>query len=254
MSENNDTPVDPWAPPNRDGVELSKPATPATPAAPATPDTPAAPATSAAPGAPAAPAAPATPATPAPGISGPPSVHEQLTMASGVEIPPPPVAPGGTYGYPAAPTPPAQPGSPTGYGYPPAPPAATFPGGYGTTSGYPAYGAQPGWGPAPSNGQGTAAMVLGIIAVAGFCLYGLGVVLGVLALIFGILGLKKANRGEATNRGMAIAGIVLGSIGALISAAFVALVVVAAVTSYSDADTGWGENVEETSMVLEVQR
>ncbi|MER7520200.1 DUF4190 domain-containing protein [Streptomyces sp. NPDC126499] len=180
MSENSDQPVDPWAPPNQDGVELSKGATGGT-----------------APGTPGAPASP---------------VHDQPTMASGVELPPPPVAPGGGFGQPTPPVQPVAPqptmGAGTSYGYPPAP---AYPG-YGT-----GYG-QPGWQQSPSNGMGTAAMVLGIIAVAGFCFYGLGAILGILALIFGVIGLKKANRGEATNRGMAIAGIVLGAIGTLVGA------------------------------------
>jgi hypothetical protein len=73
--------------------------------------------------------------------------------------------------------------------------------------------------------MGTTAMVLGIIAVAGFCMYGLGVILGILALIFGIIGLKKVGRGEATNRGMALAGVVLGAIGTLVSAVFLGFII-----------------------------
>ncbi|GAA2817550.1 DUF4190 domain-containing protein [Streptomyces showdoensis] len=167
MSENSEQPVDPWAPPNQDGVELSKPATP--------------------------------------------PVHDQNTVISmpGAETaPPPPVAPGGAYGYPTG-------GAPS-YGYPPASPYPAY--------GQPGYG-QPGWQQAPSNGMGTTSMVLGIIAVAGFCMYGLGIVLGVLALVFGIIGLKKVNRGEATNRGMAIAGVVLGAIGTLVSAVFLGFII-----------------------------
>ncbi|MFB7591524.1 DUF4190 domain-containing protein [Streptomyces sp. NPDC056169] len=217
MSDNRDQPqggydpADPWAPPNRDGVELSKP----------------------------------TPATP--------PVHDQLTVTSmpaatgpGGEVPPPPVAPGGPaatpgYGYPAA-TPPAG-----AYGYPP---AASTPPGAPTASGYayPSYGAgygaqPPGWQQPPSNGMGTTAMVLGIVAVAGFCLYGLGVILGILALIFGIIGMKKAGRGEATNRGMALAGVILGSIGIVVSAVFLGFMIWAIAqdsTSYEDGGDPYG--------------
>ncbi|MFI9211877.1 MULTISPECIES: DUF4190 domain-containing protein [unclassified Streptomyces] len=193
MSDNRDQPqggydpADPWAPPNRDGVELSKP----------------------------------TPATP--------PVHDQQTVTSmpaASDVPPPPVAPGGPaatpgYGYPAA-TPPAG-----AYGYPAAtPPAATPP----TASGYayPSYGAgygqPPGW-QQPSNGMGIASMVLGIVAVVGFCLYGLNIILGILALIFGIIGLKKAGRGEATNRGMALAGVILGAVGIVVGAVILGLII-----------------------------
>ncbi|MFH8716645.1 DUF4190 domain-containing protein [Streptomyces zaomyceticus] len=217
MSDNRDQsrdgydPTDPWAPPNRDGVELSKPVTPS-----------------------------------------PSPVHDQQTVTSvplaepGGAVPPPPVAPGGpaatpgAYGYPAAATPsPAA----SGYGYP----------------GYPSYGGgytgQPGYTQSPSNGMGTTSMVLGIIAVAGFCLYGLGVVLGVLALIFGIIGLKKAGRGEATNRGMAIAGIVLGAIGTLVSAVFLGFVIWAiSQDSSSFDDSGYDEDPFASSLVVESGR
>ena len=66
--------------------------------------------------------------------------------------------------------------------------------------------------PAPQNGFGTAAMVLGIAALAlMFCTWGVaGIVLGVLALIFGLLGKGRVARGEANNRGQALAGIIMG--------------------------------------------
>ncbi|WP_328942293.1 DUF4190 domain-containing protein [Streptomyces sp. NBC_00250] len=225
MSDNQDQsrggydPTDPWAPPNRDGVELSKPVTPS-----------------------------------------PSPVHDQQTVTSVPlaspgpgEVPPPPVAPGGpaatpgAYGYPAANT-------SGGYGYPTAPtPAAS---GYGY-SGYPAaggYGGQPGWQQSPSNGMGTAAMVLGIISVAGFCLWGLGTILGILALIFGIIGLKKAGRGEATNRGMAVAGIVLGAIGLLISAVFLGFLIWAATQGSSTSGDPDYEDPFASSLVVDGSR
>ena len=74
-------------------------------------------------------------------------------------------------------------------GYPAAPP------GYGY--GYPPAQAQ-------TNGLAIAAMVCGIIS-----LIFLWIILGPLAIIFGGVGLARANRG-APHRGMAIAGIVLG--------------------------------------------
>ncbi|MFB6836055.1 DUF4190 domain-containing protein [Streptomyces sp. NPDC056361] len=231
MSDNRDQPqggydpADPWAPPNRDGVELSKSPTP----------------------------------TPTP-----PPVHDQMTVTSmpaatgpGGDVPPPPVAPGGpaatpdAYGYP-----PATPGA---YGYPAAPapqpvaPTAPAVSGYG----YPGYGSgygQQGWQQSPSNGMGTTAMVLGIIAVAGFCMYGLGMILGILALIFGVIGLKKVNRGEATNRGMAIAGIVLGSIGTVVSAVFLGFIIWAIAQDSSSYDDSGTDDPFSSSLVLEIER
>ncbi|MFE5939259.1 DUF4190 domain-containing protein [Streptomyces sp. NPDC056470] len=214
MSDNSDQPrggydpTDPWAPPNRDGVELSKAA------------------------------------TPEPMPRDRPPVHDQPTMTampSAGDVPPPPVAPGGpatgSYGYPTPP--PVTAPAPSGYGYP------GYPGYPGGAVGY----GQPGWQQTPSNGMGIAAMVLGIIAVAGFCMYGLGVILGILALVFGIIGRKKVQRGEANNGGMATAGIVLGSIGILVSAVFLAFVIWAIVESENSDSSS--DDPFATSLVVE---
>lgn len=64
--------------------------------------------------------------------------------------------------------------------------------------------------PTPSNGLGTTALVCGIVGAALCWVPVLGFILGVLATTFGAIGLVKANKGEATNKGMAIAGLVLG--------------------------------------------
>ncbi|GGT49997.1 DUF4190 domain-containing protein [Streptomyces purpureus] len=218
MSDQSDRP-DPWAPPEgrtpQDKVELSKPA---------------------------------------PGAAGgptPPPVHDQPTMtgmpgAGGFgppdlgAVPPPPTAPGG----------PATPPPAGGYGYPTAPTASGY--GHPGYPGYAGYG-QPGWpGAAPANGMGITAMVLGICATVGFCAYGLGIILGILALIFGIIGRKRAQRGEATNSGMAVAGIVLGSIGMVVSAAFLAFIIWAIVQS-EKADDGDYDSYS-TSLVVQSAR
>ncbi|MFF5565017.1 DUF4190 domain-containing protein [Streptomyces sp. NPDC012623] len=179
-----------------------------------------------------------------------PSVHDQPTVigmpgpvpgpgadagpgSASASVPPPPPAPGtpaggapGAYGYPGVPPQQSAPGFQQ-----PASPYAAFPGagaGYGyppgAVPGYPGYG-RGGWQQAPANGMGIAALVLGIISVVGFCFWGLSVVLGVLALIFGIIGRRRAGRGEADNGGMALAGIILGAVGAVIGAAALALII-----------------------------
>lgn len=67
------------------------------------------------------------------------------------------------------------------------------------------------------NGLGIAALVLGLLAVVlSWTILG-ALVLGVLALIFGFLGRARVKRGEATNGGMSVAGIVLGIIGLLLA-------------------------------------
>ena len=89
--------------------------------------------------------------------------------------------------------------------YPP-PPGGGYPGGYPPPPPAPYSGFTP---PpvGPKNGLGIAALVVAIIAL--FSVVG-GIVLGVVAIILGVLGLQRARRGEATNGGIAIAGIVLG--------------------------------------------
>ncbi|MFE4174678.1 DUF4352 domain-containing protein [Streptomyces sp. NPDC056909] len=66
---------------------------------------------------------------------------------------------------------------------------------------------------AARNGLGIASLVLGIIgAVAGVIpfLFWLAGVLGLIGLILGLAGRGRARRGEATNRGVATSGVVLG--------------------------------------------
>ncbi|MEV5078595.1 DUF4190 domain-containing protein [Streptomyces sp. NPDC056159] len=150
----------------------------------------------------------------------PPSVHDQATMASMPAAGFPPPAFGAPTADSAVPPPPV---APTGPGIPTGP----VPGGYG----YPGYpGAGQGW-PGmpmpPDNGMGTAAMVLGILSCSMFCFYGIfGVVLGVLAVIFGVKGRRKADRGEASNRGQAQAGLITGIIGIVLGLVVIALLIV----------------------------
>ena len=109
---------------------------------------------------------------------------------------------------------PTQPGQPPGQ-YPAQPPGQ-----------YPAqppgqYPAQPpGQYPAARrrNGMGTAALVLGVVALVLVLLLlfsPIGAFLGLLAVLFGILGIIRANRGEADNRSQAVAGLVTGAIALL---------------------------------------
>ena len=73
--------------------------------------------------------------------------------------------------------------------------------------------------PAPRNGLGTTALVLGILGALFSFIPFIGVVawpLVVLGLIFGILGFFRARAGKASNGGVAIAGSVLSLIGLII--------------------------------------
>ncbi|MFD7661637.1 DUF4190 domain-containing protein [Streptomyces sp. NPDC059788] len=73
---------------------------------------------------------------------------------------------------------------------------------------------------AARNGLGVAALVLGIIgALSGLIplFFWLAGILGLLALVFGLVGRGRAKRGQATNKGMATAGAVFGAIALILS-------------------------------------
>ncbi|MFJ9545384.1 DUF4190 domain-containing protein [Streptomyces erythrochromogenes] len=187
MNDSSPEPRDPWAPPERPPVDLGK----------------------------------AQGDRGAPGVSGPPSVHDQPTLAGMPGEQPAPAAPGPAVQGPHA-TPPPAAGPPSAvYGYPAAQPGYGYPGdagypgypGYPAQQGYPFPGAYQPYGRPPSNGFGITALVLGILAVVGCITSFIAVGLGIGAVVFGALGKGRANRGEADNGGMALAGIILGAIG-----------------------------------------
>ncbi|MFB8103857.1 MULTISPECIES: DUF4190 domain-containing protein [Streptomyces] len=63
------------------------------------------------------------------------------------------------------------------------------------------------------NGFAVTALVLGLLACLFFWTVVGGLLLGLLALVFGILGALRARRGQAPRKGMAITGAVLGALG-----------------------------------------
>ncbi|MER6344250.1 DUF4190 domain-containing protein [Streptomyces sp. NPDC001532] len=225
--------ADPWAPPAAGGpgatlaggppsvhdqqtiTSLPADGHPARWAAPTAPPSPGAPpshstpypppATRTNPFAPPGAAAPADPFAP-PGPAA--QANPFAPPAQDASVPPPPIAPGGpgqvAYGYPG------------GYGYPPA---------HGPAA--PGYYGWPGMPPVEANGMGTAGLVLGILAAIVFCLWPLAIVLGVLGVIFGAIGRGKAGRGEATNPGQALAGIICGAAGIVLGVTMGVLVFVA---------------------------
>lgn len=81
----------------------------------------------------------------------------------------------------------------------------------------------------PRNGLGVAALVLGIVGLL-FAFtpitFWLGAILGILGLVFGIVGMGRASKGEATNKGVAIAGLILGAIAIVVSIVWLIVVVV----------------------------
>lgn len=146
-----------------------------------------------------APAQPWTgPSAPVPPPAPVPAANPFAPPAGGAPVPPPPIGPEGP--------------GPAAYGYPGG-------GGYGAAPA-PAYSGWAGTAPMPNNGLGVTGLVLGIISAAVFCLWPVAILLGVLAVIFGGIGRGKALRGEATNGGQALAGIICGSVGIALGIAF----------------------------------
>ncbi|PVZ12965.1 DUF4190 domain-containing protein [Actinomycetospora cinnamomea] len=100
--------------------------------------------------------------------------------------------------------------------------------GYGQQPyGDPGYGGSgpnpPGWGqpatPArPRNGMGTAALIFGILALLTcWWLPIVGGILGIVAIVLGVIGRGRAKRMEATNQGMATTGLVLGILSLIVN-------------------------------------
>jgi hypothetical protein len=71
-----------------------------------------------------------------------------------------------------------------------------------------------------NNNLGLIALIVGIVSIVPLaCCSVLGIIAGAAAAVLGWLGMQKANQGLATNRGQALAGLILGAIGFLISVA-----------------------------------
>jgi hypothetical protein len=130
-----------------------------------------------------------------------------------------------------------QPGQPGAWGQPGPPPEQWGPpgqpGAWGQPGPPPEQWGQPGQ-PSPgrpggSNGVAIGALVCGLLAIPlAFILF--GGLLGLVAVVLGIIGLRKARDLAGTGRGMAIAGIVTGALGML----FAVLVLVGFVALFSD--------------------
>ncbi|MGP3981193.1 DUF4190 domain-containing protein [Streptomyces sp. KR80] len=161
----------------------------------------------------------------APRAAGPPPATAMPAPPSGTgAVPPPPIAPTG----PGQPGPYGSPygGSPygtAGYG-------GAQPGGYPGYQGHPGSGYGQGWQAmpmGPSNGLGVAALVLGIIGTVLFFANVFAVILGILAIIFGAVGRAKAAKGEATNGGQALAGLILGVVAIVAAIGFLVAIIAA---------------------------
>ena len=127
--------------------------------------------------------------------------------------------------------------------YPPQPdPPGQYPQGQYPPGGYQAA-------PRRRNGMGTAALVLGVLALVLVLLLifsPLGAFLGLLAVIFGIVGIVRANRREADNRGQAVTGLVTGGLALLLGIWFTISVGVWFSTNVNDFNR-FGQCIEDAT-------
>ena len=73
-----------------------------------------------------------------------------------------------------------------------------------------------------TNGIAVAALVCGILSVILFFTIVFPFILGVLAIVFGLVGMSKASQG-APNKGLAVAGLITGILGIVFAILFIAL-------------------------------
>ncbi|HTR50766.1 MAG TPA: hypothetical protein VMJ10_08680 [Kofleriaceae bacterium] len=101
--------------------------------------------------------------------------------------------------------------------------------------------------PPQGNGMAVAAMVLGILAIVLCWIPFLNWGLALLAIIFGALGIGAANK-RGSGKGMAIAGLVCGAIGALLGVMFWLLVVAAVRTVGHQIEKGSKKAIAEITV------
>ena len=92
----------------------------------------------------------------------------------------------------------------------------------------PGYGAPTPWGPpVRSDALAIASLVCGIISIPLVIACVLGLVGGVLGLVFGFIARSRIRRshGALTGAGMALAGIICGAVGVALSVAYAAFIV-----------------------------
>jgi hypothetical protein len=121
---------------------------------------------------------------------------------------------------------------------PETPPAVAPPpyGAYSPYGGYPGsypppppmpYAGYPAPPTGPRNGLGVAALVLAIVGLVLCWTVAGGIILGLCAVIIGFVARGRVTHGEATNGGVAIAGIVLGILAIIVSLVFIPIYIAA---------------------------
>ncbi|WP_432510178.1 DUF4190 domain-containing protein [Kineococcus sp. SYSU DK001] len=74
------------------------------------------------------------------------------------------------------------------------------------------------YGPAPKNGLGVAALVLGIFGLLLSWIF-IGVPLAIAGLVMGVVARRRVTRGQATNRGVALAAVIVSAVALVVGVA-----------------------------------
>lgn len=83
---------------------------------------------------------------------------------------------------------------------------------------YPPYPAPPGYGPAPrqNNTLGILALIFGAVSLLTFCCGLLGIGFGAIAVVLGVIGVRRATGGGPA-RGLSLAGLICGVVGLMVA-------------------------------------
>ncbi|WP_432544495.1 DUF4190 domain-containing protein [Kineococcus sp. SYSU DK002] len=112
--------------------------------------------------------------------------------------------------------------------------------------------------PAPKNGAAIAGLVLGVVALLlCFTLLAapLSLLLAIVGLVLSIVGFRRVGRGRATNKGVAVTGLVINALTILISAVISALVIAGLVVALNNGGSeAWDCFVDANGDQAAVQR
>lgn len=75
-----------------------------------------------------------------------------------------------------------------------------------------------------TNGLAVAGLVCGVIGLVFFWTFWLGIILGILGVIFGAIAMSRARAWAMPGRGMGLAGVICGGVAILFSIVWVALI------------------------------
>lgn len=106
------------------------------------------------------------------------------------------------------------------------------------------------------NGIGVAALVFGVVSLVLAVLvlfFPIAAVVGLIAIILGIIGMRRASRGEATNRGQALTGLITGLL-ALAIAVFLTVRIGVFLTEHQDDFRRFGSCVTSSTDRQEFRR